>query len=253
MVCSLSGAIRPIMRKYTVQFVDWNGNIIASQEVPYGGSATPPANPTREGYTFIGWDTDFSNISSNITVKAVYEKIPVYYTITFLYREDSVLQTSQVLEGEMPVYTGETPYRPADQKYTYTFIGWYPELAVVTGDAEYMAMFSITLNKYTITFKDEDGSVLSSDQWEYGTKPTCEIPTKEEDEQYRYLFAKWIPDVIPVEGDAIYTASYTAIPIDQANENIYIDTETARKILLDGHILILRGDRTYTLTGQEVK
>jgi len=57
---------------YTVTFVDWNGTILKTQSVEHGKAATAPQNPTRKGYTFIGWDADFSNITSNLTVTAQY-------------------------------------------------------------------------------------------------------------------------------------------------------------------------------------
>jgi uncharacterized repeat protein (TIGR02543 family) len=56
----------------TVTFVDWNGTILDVQQVPYGGDATAPADPTREGYTFIGWDKNFTNVTINLTVTALY-------------------------------------------------------------------------------------------------------------------------------------------------------------------------------------
>ncbi|MCL2359261.1 InlB B-repeat-containing protein, partial [Candidatus Bathycorpusculum sp.] len=56
----------------TVQFVDWNGLLIKSQTVPYGGDAIAPNDPTREGYTFTGWDLNYNNVTSNLTVTAQY-------------------------------------------------------------------------------------------------------------------------------------------------------------------------------------
>lgn len=61
----------------TVTFVDYNGTVLKTQSVEIGGSATAPTNPTREGYTFLGWDIDFTNVTEDITVTAVYELIPV--------------------------------------------------------------------------------------------------------------------------------------------------------------------------------
>ena len=59
---------------YTVTFKDWNGQILKTQTVTEGASATAPSNPTRDGYTFVGWDKGFTNITSNLEVIAQYEK-----------------------------------------------------------------------------------------------------------------------------------------------------------------------------------
>ncbi|MBQ4447256.1 MAG: choice-of-anchor J domain-containing protein [Clostridia bacterium] len=63
-----------VIDKYTVTFVDWNGTVLSEQTVPYNGSATAPADPEREGYTFTGWDVDFTNVTSNLVVTAQYEQ-----------------------------------------------------------------------------------------------------------------------------------------------------------------------------------
>ncbi|MBQ4167944.1 MAG: InlB B-repeat-containing protein, partial [Clostridia bacterium] len=59
---------------YTVTFKDWDGTVLKTQTVNYGGAATAPADPTREGYTFIGWDVAFNNVTSNLVVTAQYEQ-----------------------------------------------------------------------------------------------------------------------------------------------------------------------------------
>jgi uncharacterized repeat protein (TIGR02543 family) len=59
---------------YTVKFLDWNGSVLGSQEVAEGDGATAPTtNPSRTGYTFVGWNpADFSNITSDLEVRAQY-------------------------------------------------------------------------------------------------------------------------------------------------------------------------------------
>lgn len=60
---------------YTVTFKDWNGTTLKTETVKEGSSAIAPSSPTRDGYTFTGWDVSFSNVTSDLTVTAQYEKI----------------------------------------------------------------------------------------------------------------------------------------------------------------------------------
>ena len=174
------------------------------------------------------------------------------YTITFLNWDGSELQITEVAEGDMPRYFGSTPDRSDNNQYTYAFAGWTPELAAATEDAIYTATFSSTLREYMITFLDEDSTVLSAREWEYGTTPSCAEPTKADDEQYTYTFAGWTPEVVAVNGEATYTATYSKKDKHEGFENV--SSESApQKILINGTIYILRGDRVYTLQVQEVK
>ena len=70
--------------EYIVTFCDWDGAVLKTQIVKQGQDATAPADPTREGYTFAGWDKAFANVQSDLNVCAVYtQNIPQEYTITF--------------------------------------------------------------------------------------------------------------------------------------------------------------------------
>ncbi|MDR0886536.1 MAG: InlB B-repeat-containing protein, partial [Clostridiales Family XIII bacterium] len=79
---------------FTVKFVDFDGHVIKNQTVAYGSDASAPANPTRVGYTFAGWDKAFSNNTKDLTVKAEY-KINTY-TVTFVDFDGTVLDTQTV-------------------------------------------------------------------------------------------------------------------------------------------------------------
>ena len=87
-------------------------------------------------------------------------------TVTWKNDDGTVLEVDKDLKkGTLPTYDGATPTKAATAEYTYTFAGWDAEVVKVTGNATYTATYTSTLRKYTITFLDEDGSVLSSQQW----------------------------------------------------------------------------------------
>ena len=60
---------------HTVVFKDENGTVIFSQTVSDGEAATPPDPPEKDGYTFVGWNTEFNNVTGDLEILPVYEKI----------------------------------------------------------------------------------------------------------------------------------------------------------------------------------
>lgn len=59
----------------TVTFKDYNGLILGTDTIQEGGNATAPITPTRDGYTFKGWNSSINNITSDKTVVAEYTLI----------------------------------------------------------------------------------------------------------------------------------------------------------------------------------
>ena len=68
-------------RKYNVNFLDYNGNLIKSEAVYVGETATPPSDPIRAGYVFDKWSASYSNVTTNIDVVAQYvlDKNQLYF------------------------------------------------------------------------------------------------------------------------------------------------------------------------------
>ena len=132
------------------------------------------------------------------------------HVITFKNYDDTLLQTVEVAEGVVPVYTGDTPEKPQTVQHVYTFNGWTPELVAVTGAATYVAQFTESARKYTITFVNYDGTELESKDVDYGTVPayTGETPQKPVDDEYFYVFKGWNPELVEVTGEATYTAQF---------------------------------------------
>jgi len=61
---------------FIVTFLGWESEIYDVQVVPYGEAAYEPAAPKHEGYVFVGWDKDFSVITEDITINALFEVAP---------------------------------------------------------------------------------------------------------------------------------------------------------------------------------
>ena len=63
---------------------------------------------------------------------------------------------------------------------------------------------------HTVTWKNDDGTVLKTDTVEEGLVPSYgeDNPTKDGGELYKYEFRGWTPEVTAVTGDAVYTAAY---------------------------------------------
>ena len=71
------------VKEYTVKWVDYDGRVIKTEKVAYGGSGKKPSDPKRAGYTFIGWSSDANKIDASLTVEAMYERIDIALSATY--------------------------------------------------------------------------------------------------------------------------------------------------------------------------
>lgn len=71
-VAAITAALGKYVEEFTVTFADADGTVLSEQEVTFGFDAIAPAVAFKEGYVFLGWDKDFTNISENLTVTAQY-------------------------------------------------------------------------------------------------------------------------------------------------------------------------------------
>ena len=203
--------------RHFITFVNDNGDVLQKKEVEYG---TVPAysgeTPTKERtaqytYTFKSWDKELAEVTEPATYTATYDAEVNSYTVKFLNYDGFFLAEYTVNYGITKGYDGETPEKPADAQYNYVYAGWDKDLAAVTGDAVYTAVYNKVLKSYTIKFQNEDGEELYTHNFEYGTKPVYsgDTPEKAATAQYSYIFAGWTPEIDDVKGEAVYTAVYT--------------------------------------------
>ncbi len=147
--------------KFSVQFVDHDGSVLKTESVYVGGSATAPADPTRENHTFIGWDKAFNNVAENITVTAQYRENDKF-SVQFVDHDGSVLKTESV-------YVGGSATAPADPtRENHTFIGWDKAFNNVTENITVTATYSEN-EKFTVTFRDYDNTELDRKEVYTGT------------------------------------------------------------------------------------
>ena len=212
-------------QKYVVSFEYPEDNEIAALVTGADGllESIPEAPTAEEGYYFKGWfDENLTRVDSktvfteNTTVKALYgELLDLSYTVTFKNVDGTVLQSSAVQYGNVPVYAGDVPTLAATAQYTYTFAGWDATLIPVTEEVVYTATYDATINKYTVQFLNYDNSVLQEELLAYGTMPAYkgENPERESTVAFNYTFKGFDKTIASVVGDATYIAEFDATPV----------------------------------------
>ncbi|MBN2696907.1 MAG: InlB B-repeat-containing protein, partial [Bacilli bacterium] len=60
---------------YTVTFLDYEGSVAKTEAVSGYSTATAPILDAVDGYTFIGWNQDFSHVTSDMVILPIYEQI----------------------------------------------------------------------------------------------------------------------------------------------------------------------------------
>ncbi len=140
--------------KYTITFDTNGGSEIAPITQDYGTEITAPANPTRKGYTFKGWDKEIPKTmpAENITVKAQW-KIN-QYTITFDTNGGSdIAPITQDYGTE--ITAPDNPTRKG-----YTFKGWDKEIP------ETMPAENITITaRWKDTEKPTGEIIIGTNKW----------------------------------------------------------------------------------------
>ena len=100
---------------FTVTFKDWDGSVLNEQQVSYGQAASAPSDPERTGYTFTGWDVDFTSITGDLVVTAQYSINR--YTITYKVN-GAIYHVDTYAYGESIILPDYTPAAAHD------FSGW---------------------------------------------------------------------------------------------------------------------------------
>lgn len=183
------------INKYTVTFMDGEKVLRAYTNVPHGDTVTAPEVPEKDGKTFSKWDKDFKNITSDLTINAVYDVDT--FTVTFKDGE-KVLET-QTVEYEAAATAPDTArLSPPEGMH---FAKWDKDFSKVTEDIEVSAVYE--LNEYTVIFKNGE-TTLKTEMVKHGfaaTQPNVfDTPTEK--------FVGWDKSFDNVTSDLIINAKF---------------------------------------------
>lgn len=182
------------INSYTVTFMDGK-TVLKTEKVQHGSAATEPEKPEKDGKTFSKWDKDFSNVTSDRTINAVYDVDT--FTVTFKDGE-KVLET-QTVEYEAAATAPDTArLSPPEGKH---FAKWDKDFSKVTEDIEVSAVYE--LNVYTVIFKNGE-TTLKTEMVKHGFAATApnvyDTATKK--------FVRWDKSFDNVTSDLIVNAKF---------------------------------------------
>lgn len=151
------------INKYTVTFMDGEKVLATFTNVTHGDTVTAPEVPKKDGKTFSKWDKDFSKVTSDLTINAVYDVDT--FTVTFKDGE-KVLET-QTVEYEAAATAPDTArLSPPEGMH---FAKWDKDFSKVTEDIEVSAVYE--LNEYTVIFKNGE-TTLKTEMVKHGFAAT---------------------------------------------------------------------------------
>ena len=200
------------INQYTITFDTAGGSAIAPITQDYGTAITAPADPTREGYTFAGWDTAIPATmpAHNMTITAQWTVNQ--YTITF--DTDGGSEVAPITQDYGSAITA--PAAPTREGYTFT--GWDKTIPATMPAGDMTITAQWTVNQYTITY-DLDGGTAEGNPDTYTVETdafTLKNPTRP-----GYTFTGWsgtdltgednLTVTIPAgsTGDRSYTAHWS--------------------------------------------
>ncbi|MBE6530456.1 MAG: hypothetical protein E7680_07700 [Ruminococcaceae bacterium] len=199
------------LREYTVTW-EVNGTV-TKETYPYGDRPSPDNIVTDKSpdpqytYIFAGWDHDIDLVTGDTIYVAIFTKKLNTYEVWWVVDGATYEETYEY--GATPSYKNVVN-KDADAQYTYTFYGWDKEITPVVSDTEYVAVFSETVNCYTITWVVNGNTYTQT--YAYGQTPVFDERLFEvvSDKQHCNLFQGWDKEIVSVTGEETYTAVFEA-------------------------------------------
>lgn len=227
------------INKYTVTFMDGEKVLATFTNVTHGDTVTAPEVPEKDGKTFKGWDKPFDNVTSDLTINAVYDVDT--FTVTFKDGE-KVLET-QTVEYEAAATAPDTARLSPPEGMQ--FAKWDKDFSKVTEDIEVSAVYEP--NEYTVIFKNGE-TTLKTEMVKHGfaaTPPNVfDTPTEK--------FVGWDKSFDNVTSDIIVNAKwetkkFTLTFINFDGTSVYTE-EVEYGASIDSHFETADSAATYDAT-----
>ena len=147
------------INKYSVTFMDGENVLKTFTNVRHGDTVTAPEVSEKYGKTFIGWDKKFDNVTSDLTINAVYD----VNTFTVTFKDGEKVLETQTVEYEAAATAPDTArLSPPEGMH---FAKWDKDFSKVTEDIEVSAVYE--LNVYTVTFKNGE-TMIKNERVKHG-------------------------------------------------------------------------------------
>lgn len=228
------------INKYTVTFMDGEKVLATFTNVTHGDTVTAPEVPEKDGKTFSKWDKDFSKVTSDLTINAVYDVDT--FTVTFKDGE-KVLET-QTVEYEAAATAPDTArLSPPEGMH---FAKWDKDFSKVTESIEVSAVYE--LNEYTVTFKNGETTITTKKVKHGFAAPPPNNPI----DTPTAKFVGWDKSFDNVTSDLIVNAKwetkkFTLTFINFDGTSVYTE-EVEYGASIDSHFETADNDATYDAT-----
>lgn len=207
---------KDVLRQYTATFYDGNNRLTytavvdAGTDAVYQGATPAKASDEKNDYAFKEWDKPLTDIRADTAFHATFEATLKTFYVSFKNEDGTLLKTETVKYGETVAYNGATPTKEKTAQYSYAFSSWDKPLENITNDCDRYAQYASSVNQYTVTFVNYDGSVLQTNTVDYGSSVEYAgaKPSKPADDDYSYVFTGWDSSTSSITGDVSTAAQF---------------------------------------------
>lgn len=209
------------------------GTNIVLDELP-----TKECNEEGYEYVFKGWTPSLTIVNENKEYTAVFEKQRKKYTVRFVDQFGDLIDSDQLVEHGKSITLTEQLNNPRKDQTIDKEFGpgyWSNHLLIseiqdlkITSNMTFVYNYAVSVRKYKITFYNNEGTVVSSAQYEYGSSVTLpsSLPSLPGPDNYHeYRFVGWSPEVSKVTGNADYLPVYSDLVLRRGTIKFILDDQ----------------------------